>query len=71
MAEIAFTDSVKAQQKRFGSRRSYAQMEAMERGTELSFAKRISSLNETVFIWRPSEKRATRMFSLAGARKAF
>ena len=37
-AEIAFTDSVKAQQKKYGSRRSYAQMEAMERGTELSFA---------------------------------
>jgi uncharacterized protein len=37
-AEIAFTDSVKAQQKKYGSRRSYARMEAMERGTELSFA---------------------------------
>lgn len=37
-AEIAFTDSVKAQQKKFGSRRSYARMEAMERGTELSLA---------------------------------
>lgn len=37
-ADIAFTDSVKAQQKKFGSRRSYARMEAMEPGTELSFA---------------------------------
>jgi predicted pyridoxine 5'-phosphate oxidase superfamily flavin-nucleotide-binding protein len=37
-AEIAFTDSVKAQQKKFGSRRSYARMEAMEHGTELGLA---------------------------------
>jgi predicted pyridoxine 5'-phosphate oxidase superfamily flavin-nucleotide-binding protein len=37
-AEIAFTESVKAQQEKYGSRRSYARMEAMARGTELSFA---------------------------------
>lgn len=36
-AEIAFTESVKAQQERYGSRKSYARMEQMERGTELSF----------------------------------
>ncbi|MGE0100901.1 MAG: pyridoxamine 5'-phosphate oxidase family protein [Blastocatellales bacterium] len=36
-AEIAFTDSVKAQQDKNGSRRSYARMEAQTRGTELSF----------------------------------
>ncbi len=36
-AEIAFTESVKAQQEKYGSRRSYARMEQMERGTELSF----------------------------------
>jgi uncharacterized protein len=37
-AEIAFTESVKAQQEKYGSRRSYARMEAQARGTELSFA---------------------------------
>ena len=37
-ADIAFTESVKAQQEKYGSRKSYARMEAMERGTELSFA---------------------------------
>ncbi|MGE0129036.1 MAG: pyridoxamine 5'-phosphate oxidase family protein [Blastocatellales bacterium] len=37
-AEIAFTESVKAQQEKYGSRRSYARMEAMARGTELGFA---------------------------------
>ncbi len=37
-AEIAFTESVKAQQEKYGSRRSYAKMEAQARGTELSFA---------------------------------
>ena len=37
-AEIAFTESVKAQQKKYGSRKSYARMEAMERGNELSEA---------------------------------
>ncbi len=42
-AEIAFTDSVKAQQEKYGSRRSYARMEAQERGTEIS-------LNEADFI---------------------
>lgn len=36
-AEIAFTESVKAQQEKYGSRRSYTRMEQMERGTELSF----------------------------------
>ncbi|MEP7341624.1 MAG: pyridoxamine 5'-phosphate oxidase family protein [Acidobacteriota bacterium] len=37
-AEIAFTESVKAQQEKYGSRRSYARMEAQERGTEISEA---------------------------------
>lgn len=37
-AEIAFTESVRAQQEKYGSRRSYARMEAQVRGTELSFA---------------------------------
>ncbi len=37
-AEIAFTDSVKAQQEKYGSRRSYARMESQERGTEISEA---------------------------------
>ena len=35
-AEIAFTESVKAQQEKYGSRRSYARMEHVARGTELS-----------------------------------
>lgn len=35
-AEIAFTESVKAQQKKYGSRRSYARMEAMARGNEIT-----------------------------------
>ncbi|MDX2030224.1 MAG: pyridoxamine 5'-phosphate oxidase family protein [Blastocatellia bacterium] len=35
-AEIAFTESVKALQEKAGSRRSYARMEAMARGAELS-----------------------------------
>ncbi len=35
-AEIAFTESVKEQQKKYGSRRSYAKMEARERGNEIS-----------------------------------
>ncbi len=34
-AEIAFSESVKAQQEKHGSRRSYAKVEAMARGTEL------------------------------------
>lgn len=37
-AEIAFTDSVKAQQRKYGSRHSYERMERIERGTELSFS---------------------------------
>ncbi|MGH9934833.1 MAG: pyridoxamine 5'-phosphate oxidase family protein [Blastocatellia bacterium] len=37
-AEIAFTESVKAQQEKYGSRRSYARMEEQARGAELSFA---------------------------------
>ena len=37
-AEIAFTESVKAVQERYGSRRQYDRMEKLERGTELSFA---------------------------------
>jgi uncharacterized protein len=36
--EIAFTESVKAQQNIYGSRRQYERAEAIERGTELSFA---------------------------------
>jgi predicted pyridoxine 5'-phosphate oxidase superfamily flavin-nucleotide-binding protein len=35
-AEIAFTKSVRAQQEKHGSRRSYARMEAVDRGAELS-----------------------------------
>ena len=35
-AEIAFTKSVRAQQEKHGSRRSYVRMEAVDRGTELS-----------------------------------
>jgi predicted pyridoxine 5'-phosphate oxidase superfamily flavin-nucleotide-binding protein len=35
-AEIAFTESVKAQQQKYGSRRQYARMETMARGNELS-----------------------------------
>lgn len=42
-AEIAFTESVKAQQQKYGSRRSYARMEAMARGNEIS-------VNEAEFI---------------------
>lgn len=42
-AEIAFTESVKAQQQKYGSRRSYARMETMARGNEIS-------ANETEFI---------------------
>ena len=37
-AELAFTESVKAQQEKYGSRKSYARMEAMARGSELGFA---------------------------------
>ncbi|MFN0123456.1 MAG: pyridoxamine 5'-phosphate oxidase family protein [Blastocatellia bacterium] len=37
-AEIAFTESVKAQQQKYGSRKSYARMEAMARGNEISEA---------------------------------
>jgi predicted pyridoxine 5'-phosphate oxidase superfamily flavin-nucleotide-binding protein len=35
-AEIAFTESVKEQQTKYGSRRSYAKMEAQERGNKIS-----------------------------------
>jgi predicted pyridoxine 5'-phosphate oxidase superfamily flavin-nucleotide-binding protein len=35
-AEIAFTESVKAQQEKYGSRHSYARMEKMARGNEIS-----------------------------------
>jgi uncharacterized protein len=35
-AEIAFTESVKAQQEKYGSRRSYARMEVMARGNEIT-----------------------------------
>ena len=34
-AEIAFTESVKAQQEKYGSRKSYARMEATARGNEI------------------------------------
>lgn len=37
-AEIAFTENVKTQQQKYGSRRSYARMEAQSRGSELTFA---------------------------------
>jgi predicted pyridoxine 5'-phosphate oxidase superfamily flavin-nucleotide-binding protein len=37
-AEIAFTESVKAQQERYGSRQQYAPMETLARGTILTFA---------------------------------
>lgn len=37
-AEIAFTNSVKVQQEKYGSRRSYARMESQARGTELTLA---------------------------------
>jgi uncharacterized protein len=36
--EIAFSESVKAQQEIYGSRRQYERVEKIERGTELSFA---------------------------------
>ncbi len=36
--EIAFTESVKVQQKIYGSRRQYGRMEAIHRGTEFTFA---------------------------------
>lgn len=36
--EIAFTQSVKAQQEVYGSRRQYERVEKIERGTELSFS---------------------------------
>ena len=35
-AEIAFTESVKLQQQKYGSRRSYARMEQMARGNEIT-----------------------------------
>ncbi len=37
-AEIAFSESVKAQQQKYGSRKSYARMEVMTRGNEISEA---------------------------------
>ena len=37
-AEIAFSESVKAQQEKFGSRRSYARMDSLPRGTMLGAA---------------------------------
>lgn len=37
-AELAFTESVKAQQTKYGSRRSYARMEQMARGNEFGEA---------------------------------
>ena len=37
-AELAFTEAVKAQQEKYGSRRSYARMEAVTRGNEISAA---------------------------------
>jgi len=36
-AEIAFTESVKEKQEKYGSRKQYERMAAMARGTELSF----------------------------------
>lgn len=37
-AEVAFTESVKRQQELYGSRRQYERIEAIERGTEFTFA---------------------------------
>ncbi len=37
-AGIAFTESVKHQQEKYGSRRQYERMEQIERGTEIGFA---------------------------------
>lgn len=37
-ADIAFTDSVKAQQEQYGSRQQYAQMDRLARGTTLTIA---------------------------------
>ena len=37
-AEIAFTESVKAQQEQYGSRKQYAQMDRLSRGATLTFA---------------------------------
>jgi predicted pyridoxine 5'-phosphate oxidase superfamily flavin-nucleotide-binding protein len=37
-AEIAFTESVKAQQEQYGSRQQYAQMDRLARGTTLTIA---------------------------------
>ncbi|HEY6639915.1 MAG TPA: pyridoxamine 5'-phosphate oxidase family protein [Nitrospiraceae bacterium] len=37
-ADIAFTDSVKAQQEQYGSRQQYARMNRLARGTTLTFA---------------------------------
>jgi len=37
-ADIAFTDSVKAQQEQYGSRQQYARMDRMARGTTLTIA---------------------------------
>lgn len=37
-AEIAFTESVKAQQEQYGSRQQYARMDRLARGTTLTFA---------------------------------
>lgn len=37
-AEIAFTESVKRQQEKYGSRRQYERVEQVERGTEIGFA---------------------------------
>lgn len=36
-SEIAFTDSVKAQQEQYGSRQQYARMDRLARGTTLTF----------------------------------
>ena len=37
-AEIAFTESVKAQQEQYGSRQQYAQIDRLARGTTLTIA---------------------------------
>lgn len=36
--QIAFSESIKAEQEKYGSRRQYERVEKIERGTELSFA---------------------------------
>lgn len=52
-AEIAFTESVKGQQERYGSQRQYVRLENTIRGIELNENEIGFSPKETVFMWRP------------------